>query len=656
VADINDENAENDENTDENDAIENENEIDETEEEEEEEEKEEEEQNLPVEITGVGEEHLNETPGVDEETTGVEFEPQVSEDVSTEEDMDQRYGARTHRHELRPRKPRDYRHLYPDLEHTALTQYNVRKGLKIFGEAGAQAVIEEMQQLHDRSVIEPKLANMLTNEEKGRSLQYLMFLKQKRCGRIKGRGCADGRKQRIYKTKEETSAPTVSVESLFLSCVIDAKEHRKVVTCDIPGAFMQANIDEVVHIKLEGPLAQLLTKVDPELYTKFLSTEGKKDVMYVKLNKALYGTLQAALLFWKDLSGYLQREGFTLNPYDECVANKMIDGAQCTILWHVDDLKISHAKQDVLEDLINTLNEKYGKLAPLTVTRGTIHDYLGMTLDYSTPGKVSIRMEEYVRDMLADLPDDMGGVAMTPASDHLFTVNDTPEFLEKETADLFHHLTAKLLFVAKRARPDIQTAVAFLTTRVKKPDKDDYKKLTRVMKYLRSTPDLSLTLEDDNTHVVKWWVDASFAVHPDMKSHTGGTLSLGKGSVYSASTRQKLNTKSSTEAELVGVDDVMPLILWTRYFLDAQGYDVKENKVFQDNQSAMLLEKNGRRSSSRRTRHINIRYFFVTDRIQSKEVAVEYCPTEKMRADMFTKPLQGSAFRKFRAAVMNLPT
>jgi hypothetical protein len=372
---------------------------------------------------------------------------------------------------------------------------------------------------------------------------------------------------------------------------------------------MQANIDEVVHIKLEGPLAQLLTKVDPELYTKFLSTEGKKDVMYVKLNKALYGTLQAALLFWKDLSGYLQREGFTLNPYDECVANKMIDGAQCTILWHVDDLKISHAKQDVLEDLINTLNEKYGKLAPLTVTRGTIHDYLGMTLDYSTPGKVSIRMEEYVRDMLADLPDDMGGVAMTPASDHLFTVNDTPEFLDKETADLFHHLTAKLLFVAKRARPDIQTAVAFLTTRVKKPDKDDYKKLTRVMKYLRSTPDLSLTLEDDNTHVVKWWVDASFAVHPDMKSHTGGTLSLGKGSVYSASTRQKLNTKSSTEAELVGVDDVMPLILWTRYFLDAQGYDVKENKVFQDNQSAMLLEKNGRRSSSRRTRHINIRYF-----------------------------------------------
>jgi hypothetical protein len=81
-------------------------------------------------------------------------------------------------------------------------------------------------------------------------------------------------------TIEETSAPTISVESLFLSCVIDAKEHQKVVTCDIPGAFMQADIDEVLHIRLEGPLAKLLTKVDPELYTKFLCKEGGKYVMY----------------------------------------------------------------------------------------------------------------------------------------------------------------------------------------------------------------------------------------------------------------------------------------------------------------------------------------------------------------------------------------
>jgi hypothetical protein len=131
-------------------------------------------------------------------------------------------------------------------------------------------------------------------------------------------------------------------------------------------------------------------------------------------------------------------------------------------------------------------------------------------------------------------------------------------------------------------------------------------------------------------------------------------MSLGKGSVYSASTRHKLNTKSSTEAELVGVDNLMPQILRTQYFLEAQGYDVREDTIYQDNQSSMLLENNGRASSSKRTRHINIRYFFITDRIKSKEANVVYCPTGDMTGDFFTKPLQGSPYSMFRNEIMNI--
>eukprot|EP00978_Attheya_sp_CCMP212_P034632 scaffold146129_cov35-Attheya_sp.AAC.1 len=165
---------------------------------------------------------------------------------------------------------------------------------------------------------------------------------------------------------------------------------------------------------------------------------------------------------------------------------------------------------------------------------------------------------------------------------------------------------------------------------------------------------MPLVLEGDNMRILKWWVDASYAVHPDMRSHTGGTLSLGKGSVYSTSTRQKLNTKSSTEAELVGMSDVMSQILWTRYFMEAQGYCIDDNVLAQDNQSSILLENNGRASSRKRTRHINIRYFFVTDRIQNKELSVKYCPTGDMLADFFTKPLQGALFKKFRDLIMNI--
>jgi hypothetical protein len=127
-------------------------------------------------------------------------------------------------------------------------------------------------------------------------------------------------------------------------------------------------------------------------------------------------------------------------------------------------------------------------------------------------------------------------------------------------------------------------------------------------------------LEADGTGVIRWWVDASFAVHPDMKSHTGAVMSMGRGCAYAISRCQRLNTTSSTEVELVGVGNTMGLILWTRRFLQAQGYTVSDNVVYQDNQSAMLLENNGQMSSNKQTRHIDIRYFFVTDNVKNKNM------------------------------------
>ena len=144
----------------------------------------------------------------------------------------------------------------------------------------------------------------------------------------------------LYKSKDETSSPTVCTEAVFLTAVINAQERRKVMTIDIPGAFMHVDIDELIHVRLEGPMAELLTRVDPDKYRTYMSEENGKQVLYVELQKALYGTLQAALLFWEHLTEFLTEElGFTVNPYDSCVVNKMIDDNQCTIIWHVDDLK-----------------------------------------------------------------------------------------------------------------------------------------------------------------------------------------------------------------------------------------------------------------------------------------------------------------------------
>ena len=118
--------------------------------------------------------------------------------------------------------------------------------------------------------------------------------------------------------------------------------------------------------------------------------------------------------------------------------------------------------------------------------------------------------------------------------------------------------------------------------------------------------------------------------------------------------KQKLNVRSSTESELVGVDDAATMILWTRLFMEAQGYDIDKNIIYQDNKSAILLETNGKKSSSKRTRALNIRYFFITDQVEKGNAEIQYCPTDTMVGDYFTKPLQGEKFRKFRADILGL--
>jgi hypothetical protein len=132
-----------------------------------------------------------------------------------------------------------------------------------------------------------------------------------------------------------------------------------------------------------------------------------------------------------------------------------------------------------------------------------------------------------------------------------------------------------------------------------------------------------------------------------MKSLTGAGMSLGQGFIYSQSKKQNINTKSSTEAELVGASDMASQMLWTRYFLTAQGFKINQNILYQDNQSAMLLENNGTTSSGPKTRHINIQYFFIKDRVAKNEIHVMYCPTEQMVVDFHTKTLQGKKFLEF---------
>ena len=146
----------------------------------------------------------------------------------------------------------------------------------------------------------------------------------------------------------------------MITSVIDAGEHRDVATADIDFSFLHTQSDKDVTMVLEGALAKLMVKVDPTLYRKFITTTSNgKSLLYVKIHKALYGLLRRALLFYHKLVKDLEAEGFTINPYDPCVSNKLINGKKMTIVWHVDDIKISHVNRFEVTKMICVLHTNH---------------------------------------------------------------------------------------------------------------------------------------------------------------------------------------------------------------------------------------------------------------------------------------------------------
>ena len=538
-------------------------------------------------------------------------------------------------------------------------QYVLQKGLKLFGERGQAGAEKELEQLHKRECFTPIDISKLTDSERKKAMSAIMLLTEKRDKTVKGRLVYNGKPTRAWYEREDAASPTVASESIFILAAIDAAEERDTLSADVPNAFIQAKMPKVkkgqdrVIMKITGVLVDLLVKLAPELYKDKVVIENGKRVLYVIVIQALYGMILAALLWYKRLRTDLEKIGFKFNPYDPCVANRKVRKKQQTIRFHVDDLKSSHEDPEVNDMFLSWLNKMYGTHGEVKATRGKVHDYLGMTFDYTEKGKVKVDMSEYVTKMVSEFKEKykLDHTAATPAGNDLF-VQGAGEVLSGEQKDDFHTFVAKGLFACKRARPDIQPAIAVLTTRVAEPTTDDWKKLVRVMKYLNGSKEDVLTLRVDDLHTIRWHVDASFAVHPDFKSHTGAVMTMGSGAIQSSSCKQKLNTRSSCEAELVAADDMSTKILWTKLFMEAQGYNIRNNILFQDNKSTMLLLKNGKRSSGKRTRALNIRYFFLTDQIEKGNLSVEYCPTGDMVGDFMTKPKQGRDFDKFRKAIM----
>ena len=536
---------------------------------------------------------------------------------------------------------------YYSVYHLTVTQ-----AIKQRGYAAIQSAVKEIMQLDDMNTFEGRLYNDLNPEQQAHIITSSMFLKDKfspqgEFEKFKARLVAGGHLQdrSVYSVK---SAPTVNTTSVFAIAGIAGQEGRAVAKADFPSAFLHSHMPDdqpEVIVRLNKFETKVLVAINPE-YKKFVRKDG---TCLVKLNRALYGCIQSARLWYEKLSVDLIDMGFAINPQDICVFNRTeADGSQTTLTLHVDDLFVTAKTETHIDTFFEQLLQRY---PTLSIQRGRVIDYLGMTFDFQEPGKVRVTMKQYVNELL-DFCEPLDGEADTPARPNLFKVDTHSDNLTGVDKEYFHSATAKLLYLGKRVRPDILTAVSFLVKRVQKPTVQDKQKLRRVVQYIRKTRDFGIVIQADKILAIYAFVDASYGVHEDFKSHTGVVVGFGRGPILAKSSTQKLNAKSSTEAELIGLSDSTGEILWLRDFLIAQGYIMSPATVYQDNMSTIAMIKNGRPNSTR-SKHIGIRFFFVADRVQQKEIKIEYMSTNDMLADILTKPLQGNLFVKMRNQLLN---
>ena len=287
--------------------------------------------------------------------------------------------------------------------------YILKKGTELFGDKADEAVLKELTEVDDFETYKPVHKEDLSPEDCKNALESLMKITEKREDetgnrKINGRMVADGSKQRSYKgyEKSDGSLPTARTDSIITTGVIDAHEGQDVAVIDVQNAFLQSENDQRIIMAIRGKTAELLVRLNPELYRPYIWYSQKGvPMLYVLVSKALYGMLRAALLFYRKLRRDLEEMGFEVNPYDPCVANRDVDGAQCTVVWHVDDLKVSHRDKSVVTYFASELAKR--NRDKIKIKSGKVFDYLGMDLDFgSVPGVLIICMIKYLQEVLKE--------------------------------------------------------------------------------------------------------------------------------------------------------------------------------------------------------------------------------------------------------------
>lgn len=437
--------------------------------------------------------------------------------------------------------------------------------------------------------------------------------------RFKARLVAQGFSQKFGTDYDQVFAPVAKQTTFRTLLVIASKENLIVQHIDAKAAFLNGELEETIYMK------------QPPGFE-----EGEPNLV-CKLKKSLYGLKQAAKIWNDAMHNLLTSGGFIQNRADPCLYKKKFAGECSYLLIFVDDIILAAKSNQEIESMKEFIASKF-EIQDL----GEVKQYLGIEVSKTTDNFYAISQSKYIQSILVDFGLTDAKESSIPMRVDYGSENNGDEGLLMTNSD-YQKLIGWLLFLSVNTRPDISAAISILAQRVSQPRQEDWNELKRVVKYLKCTINSKLVLgqveHNKRNELLHGYADASYADKSlNRKSISGNVFFVNGGLVSWSSRKQNCVALSSTEAEFVALSEACQEACWLRRLLEDMEQETNGPTVmYEDNQSCLKFI--GEQKVSNRTKHIDTREYFVKDYVDRKMVSCVYCPTDRMLADLLTKPL-----------------
>lgn len=540
-----------------------------------------------------------------------------------------------------------------DVNYSSISQYHVNNEEDIAYRVSMKAAYKMKDRIKDinqaaeeeiRNIMKNKVASPINKESIPRSqwkeiVPSHMFFKFKykadgSFDKVKARLVANGNLQHPD-TIMDTYAPTVSPISVLTILNLAANRGSTIAAYDIKGAFLLTPIEDgrFMAIKIPKSVAIIWIAIKPE-HTKYLTSEGE---LILKLNKYIYGLAESPHQFNQLLNDVLIKEGFKVTKADQCVYTKMTTIGPIMITAHVDDMLVVTPNTRIRDSIYRRLSKHFDLVSQ---TDQEHLSYLGLNITYNQGTRqIKLTQTGFIKDLLKKYnAEGISRPPRVPATQQILM--DCKEGSEIADRKQYLSMIMTMMYLARFTRPDILFAVTVLATHSANPTNHLIAQAMKVVKYLAGTRDVGLHIDGRRPIQPRIYADASHALHSTGHGQGGIMITLGSSPIYCRSYKLKNITRSSSESELVTLEEASTYAVWLKHLLQEldQTLEIKAIPIYQDNLSTIIIANTGPQSF-KRTKHLLVKESYVKERIAEGDVKLKYLPTEDMPADCLTKPL-----------------